>query len=73
MKKSYQVFYWIKRDRHEFLHHIFVNAENAKEACRIAKAVVKEKTGRNAFRPTTKALDQEELDALRKNSYYVVD
>lgn len=73
MKKSYQVFYWIKRDRHEFLHHIFVNAENAREACRVAKAVVKEKTGRNAFRPTTKAPSPEELEALRKNSYYVVD
>ena len=73
MKKSYQVFYWIKRDRHEFLHHIFVNAENAREASNDAKAVVKEKTGRNAFRPTTKAPAPAELEALRKNSYYVVD
>lgn len=73
MKKSYQVFYWIKKDSHEFLHHIFVNAENAKEACKVAKNVVREETGRNAFRPTTKAPTQEQLDILRKNHYYVVD
>jgi len=73
MKKMYQVFYWIKKDNHEFLHHIFVNAENAKDACKVAKQVVREKTGRNAFRPTTKAPSEAELAALRKNPYYVVD
>lgn len=53
MKKSYQVFYIIKRNRHEELNHIFIMANNAREACRKCKEVVYEKTGRNAFRPTT--------------------
>lgn len=35
--KSYQVFYWIKKNRHEYLEHMFVSANNAKEACRICK------------------------------------
>lgn len=54
MKKSYQVFYYIKANRRETLHHMFVMADNSKEACKVCKEVVKEKTGRNAFRPTTK-------------------
>lgn len=53
MKKFYQVFYIIKRNRHEEINHIFIMANNAKEACKQCKAVVFEKTGRNAFRPTT--------------------
>lgn len=52
--KTYQVFYYIKAYRKETLHHIFVNADNSKEACKKCKEVVLEKTGRNAFRPTTK-------------------
>lgn len=68
----YQVYYWIKRDRHEYLQSIFVAAENAKEACKTAKATVREKTGRNAFRPTTKAPDPAELAELRKNPHYVI-
>ena len=55
MSKSYQVFYYIKANRTETLHHIFVMANNSKEACKKCKEVVFEKTGRNAFRPTTKA------------------
>lgn len=54
MTKSYQVFYYIKANGTETLHHIFVMANNSKEACKKAKEVVFEKTGRNAFRPTTK-------------------
>ena len=52
--KNYQVFYWIKKNSREYLDHMFVSANNAKEACRICKEQVKEQTGRNAFRPTTK-------------------
>lgn len=55
--KSYQVFYWIKKNSREYLEHMFVSANTAKDACRICKETVKEQTGRNAFRPTTKAPD----------------
>jgi hypothetical protein len=70
MAKTYQVFYWIKKNRHEYLEHMFVPANNAKDACRICKELVKERTGRNAFRPSTKAPD---LEALRHLPYYVID
>lgn len=53
MKKSYQVFYWIKANKQETLNHIFIMANNAKEACKKCKELVLERTGRNAFRPTT--------------------
>ena len=62
--KNYQVFYWIKKNSHEYLEHMFVSANNAKEACRICKEQVKEQTGRNAFRPTTKAPDISEYKNL---------
>lgn len=58
MKKDYQVFYVIKRGGREYLHHMFVMADNQREAIKQCKAVVFEKTGRNAFRPTTKAPDE---------------
>lgn len=58
MKKDYQVFYVIKRNRKEYLYHMFVRANNQREAIEQCKAVVFEKTGRNAFRPTAKALDE---------------
>ena len=70
MTKTYQVFYWTKKYRHEYLEHVFVPANNAKDACRICKEQVREKTGRNAFRPTTKVPD---VEALRHLPYYVVD
>ena len=55
--KNYQVFYWIRTDSCEYLEYLFVSANTAKDACRICKEQVKEQTGRNAFRPTTKAPD----------------
>ena len=55
MTKSYKVFYYIKANGRETMHHMFVMADNSKDACKICKEVVKEKTGRNAFRPKTKA------------------
>lgn len=53
MQKSYQVFYIIKINHHEELNHIFIMANNARSACKKCKEVVHEKTGQNAFRPTT--------------------
>lgn len=55
MEKTYQVFYYIKANGKETLHHIFISAANSKEACSKCKEIVKAQTGRNAFRPTTKA------------------
>ena len=52
MKKCYQVFYYIKSGKREELNHIFVLAQNQKEACLKCKEIVKEKTGKNAFRTT---------------------
>ena len=52
--KTYQVYYWIKANRTEKLYVTPITAANAKEACGKCKAEVKEKTGRNAFRPTIK-------------------
>lgn len=68
--KSYQVFYWIKKNRHEYLEHMFVSANNAKEACQVCKDQVKEQTGRNAFRPTTKVPD---LNEYKNLPYFVVN
>lgn len=49
---------------------MFVSANNAKDACRICKEQVKEQTGRNAFRTTTKAPDVSEYANL---PHFVVD
>ena len=57
MKKPYQVFYIIKRNHHNELNHIFVMANNAKEACKKCKEIVYEKTKRNAFSPTIHVAD----------------
>ena len=43
MKKDYQVFYVIKRGGREYLHHMFVMANNQREAIKQCKAVVFEK------------------------------
>ncbi len=71
--KTYQVFYWIKKNKKEYLNHIFVVAKNQKEACKKCKEEVKQQTGRNAFRATTKPYSKKELDILRKYMRYVVD
>lgn len=55
--KDYNVRYWIKAYRTEVEHNMFVTANNAKDACAICKALVKEKTGRNAFRPVAKRIE----------------
>lgn len=72
--KTYQVFYWIKKNKKEYLNHIFVVAKNQKEALKKCKIQVFEKTGRNAFRATTKPYSESELNILRKYPCrYVVD
>ena len=53
--KTYQIFYIIKANRRETLNHIFVRANNAREAIAECKRVVKEQSGKNAFRPMTEA------------------
>lgn len=70
--KTYQVFYWIKKNKKEYLNHMFVSAQNSKEACRLCKELVREQTGRNAFRPTTKVPDPEFLNRLKDNPNFVV-
>lgn len=54
MKKMYQVFYIIKKDRKEELNHKFVFANNSKEAITQCKKVVFEETKKHAFRATVK-------------------
>lgn len=53
-EKIYQVYYWIKANRTEKLYVMPITAANAKDACAKCKKEVKEQTGRNAFRPSTK-------------------
>jgi hypothetical protein len=53
--KSYQVSYALKKNNRDEWHDMIVEAQNAKDACRICKEQVKAQTGRNAFRPTAKA------------------
>lgn len=67
--KTYQVFYWIKKNGREYLNHMFVTANNAKESLQVCKQQVKEQTGRNAFRPTTKVPD---LAQYKGNPNFVV-
>ena len=68
--KTYQVFYWIKKNNLEYLEHMYVSANTVKEAARVCKQKVKEQIGRNAFRPTTKAPD---LSLYAGNHNFVVD
>ena len=67
MKKLYTVFYWIKKSNQEYLHSLDVEAGNAKEACKVCKEQVKAQTGRNDFRPTTKAPDPETRGTLAES------
>lgn len=54
MQKFYQVFYIIKSHKREELNHMFIYANNQKEAIQKCKEQVLLKTGKNAFRATTK-------------------
>lgn len=71
--KQYQVFYWLKMNNHEYLRHMFVTAPNAREACKVCKEEVKKQTGRNAFRPTTKAPTEAELARWEKVHSLIID
>ena len=63
MKKQtyYNVYYIIKSNGTEELHLMEgILAGNAREACKLCKVVVKEQSGRNAFRTTTR-MDEETI------------
>ena len=49
MTRFYQVFYTIKANRQETLHHMYIKAHNAAEARQMCKDAVAMQTGRNAF------------------------
>ena len=51
--KSYTVYYIVKANRQEYARSMVVTAGNAREACKRCKELVYEKTGRNAFCPST--------------------
>lgn len=51
--KNYTVYYVIKVNRAEWLHKMVVESVNAREAVRLCKTAVFEKSGKNAFRPST--------------------
>lgn len=54
--KKYNVTYYIKSDgkRHEC--GMQVEADNAAEACKLVRDIIKEETGATAFRPEARAV-----------------
>lgn len=52
--KPYTVYYIVKANRQEYARSMVVTAGNARGACKRCKELVYEKTGRNAFCPSTK-------------------
>lgn len=66
--KEYNVFYTIKANRLKILKNMKIEASNSKEACAKCKEIVKEKTGRNAFRPTTKAPDATTIEFYKNKA-----
>ena len=65
--KSYTVYYIVKANRQEYARSMVVTAGNARGACKRCKELVYEKTGRNAFRPSTKK--PERYDGAGKSCY----
>lgn len=55
--KNYKVTYTIKANRQEIEKTKTIQANTAKEACAECKRIVRELTGRNAFRPTAKVAE----------------
>ena len=51
---NYTVTYYIKSSGREHECDMQVEADNAAEACKLVKDIVKEETGRNAFRTKAK-------------------
>lgn len=70
--RRYTVFYIIKANNMSYLRSEDVNANTARDACALCKAMVRTKTGRNAFRPTTR-MSREELLLMRQARGYVID
>lgn len=78
--KNYTVYYIIKANHQEWLHKMTVEAENSREATKVCKKEVFEKTKKNAFRPSTSIKSffwnptpekiEEALSELEKNKYY---
>ena len=60
--KKYEVYYYIKANRTETLHRMYVEAKNAREACTTCKAEVKRLIGKNAFTPTIQVPDEKILE-----------
>lgn len=78
--KQYTVYYVIKTNRREWLHKMEVEAANSREAAKICKKRVYEKTKKNAFRlstsinslflnPTPEKI-AEALKEIEKDGYY---
>lgn len=78
--KQYTVYYIIKANSREWLHKMEVKAANSREATKVCKERVYEKTKKNAFRPSTSInrhfwnptpeLVAEALKEIEKNGYY---
>lgn len=49
MPRYYQVFYTIKANKRETLHHMYIRAHSAAEARKMCKDAVTMQTGRHAF------------------------
>lgn len=52
--KTYKVYYIIKENRHGYLHHMIVEANNQKEAFSAVKSYMRKRIGKNAFHVTCK-------------------
>lgn len=58
--KQYVVYFFIKANRTEYLADVVIEAQNAKEACKLCKEWYYKKTGKNAFRPTIRMSDADQ-------------
>lgn len=68
--KTYKVYFWIKANKFEYLRSMEIESTNAKEACKKVKDIVFETTGKNAFRPQTKAITEDEIKNYERFSWY---
>ena len=56
--KQYTVYFYIKANRTEYLADVSLEAKTAADACKRCKEWYHAKTGKNAFRPTTKLTEE---------------
>lgn len=78
--KKYVVYYIIKANRREWLHKMEVEAANSREATKVCKERVYERSKKNAFRPSTSINSffwnptpekiAEALKEIEKDGYY---